>query len=205
MRPTIIALLFACSLTAQTKLPPAPADYGQWETLVETGGGGRGGGGGGGLSPDGKWLAYGITRSNGNNELRATNIAAGTTKTTAFGTQPAFSSDSHWLAFSIGYSETQADRLRKDDKPVLDKLGLLNLATGDQTVIDSIQAFAFSPDGTWLAMRHYPPETASGAGRGAAAAGRGGGGGRGGRGGGSNGADDNTPGATLIVRQLATG
>ena len=88
MRPTIIAVLFACGLTAQTKLPPAPADYGQWETLVETGSlGGRGGGGGGGLSPDGKWLAYGINRSNGNDELRVTNLAAGTTKTTPFGTQ----------------------------------------------------------------------------------------------------------------------
>jgi dipeptidyl aminopeptidase/acylaminoacyl peptidase len=201
----ISCLAFSCSLTAQTKLPPTPAEYGQWETLVEAGGGGgRGGATAGGLSPDGKWLAYGINRSNGNQELRVANIAAGTTKITAFGTQPAFSSDSHWLAFSIGYSEAQADRMRKDDKPVQNKLGLLNLATGDQTVIDAIQSFAFSPDGNWLAMRHYPPEAAAAAGgRGAAAGGRGGGG-RGGRGGG-NGADDNAPGATLIVRQLSTG
>jgi dipeptidyl aminopeptidase/acylaminoacyl peptidase len=205
MRQTPATIVLAClaftsSLTAQTKAPPTPADYGQWETLVEAGGG-RGGGGASGLSPDGKWLAYGINRSNGNDELRATNIAAQTTKITAFGTQPAFSSDSHWLAFSIGYSEAQADRMRKDEKPVQNKLGLLNLTTGEQTVIDAIQSFAFSPTGTWLAMRHYPPE-AAGSGRGGAAGGRGGG--RGGRGGGSNGADDNTPGATLIVRELST-
>src|SRR5262249_6153899 len=104
MRQTLAALICAtfavtCSLTAQPKLPPTPADYGQWETLVEAGGGGRGGAAGSGLSADGKWLAYGINRSNGNNELRVTNIAAATTKTTAFGTQPAFSADSHWLAF----------------------------------------------------------------------------------------------------------
>src|SRR5580658_1230840 len=206
MRPTLIALLFTCSLTAQTKLPPTPADYGQWETLVETGGGGRGGGAAGGLSPDGKWLAYGITRSNGNNELRATNIAAGTTKTTAFGTEPHFSSDSHWLAFSIGYSETQADRMRADSRPVQNKLGLLNLATGDQTAIDGIQSFAFSPDGTWLAMRRYGAEGGGGAGTGGRGGGGGGRGGRGGRGGGgADGEDDNTPGATLILRQLSTG
>jgi hypothetical protein len=185
MRKTLfLTLTLTCTLAvAQTKLPPTPAEYGQWETLVEPGGGGgRGGGGASGLSPDGKWLVYGINRSNGNDELHVTNVAAGTTKTTAFGTQPAFSSDSHWLAFSIGYSETQADRMRKDEKPVQNKLGLLNLATNDQIVIDAIQSFSFSPDGTWLAMRHYPPEAAAGAGRGAAAAGRGGGGGRGGRG-----------------------
>src|SRR5579863_10090898 len=207
MRQTFfLTLVLSCSLPAQTKLPPTPAEYGQWETLIEPGGGGGRGGGGGatGLSPDGKWLAYGINRSNGNNDLRVTNVATAKPKIIPFGAQPQFSSDSRWLAFSIGYSETEADRLRKDQKPVENKLGILNLATSDTVVIDAIQNFAFSPDGTFLAMRHYPPEAAGG-GRGAAAAGRGGGGGRGGRGGGANGADDNTPGATLIVRNLATG
>jgi dipeptidyl aminopeptidase/acylaminoacyl peptidase len=197
-------LALGVTVSAQTKLPPTPAEYGQWETLVE-GGGGRGGPGAANLSPDGKWLAYGINRSNGNNELRVANIAAGTTRIAAFGTQQAYSDDSRWLAFSIGYSETQQDRMRRNSQPVENKLGLLDLAKGEQTTIDAIQSFSFSPNGQWIAMRHYPPETAGdGAGRGAAAAG-GGRGGRGGRGGGANGADDNAPGATLIVRELATG
>lgn len=209
MRPTFLALLLACSLAAQTKLPPTPADYGQWETLVEGGGGGRGGGGAGvtGLSPDGKWLAYGINRSNGNNELRVTNLASNMTKTTVFGAQPAWSADSKWLAFSIGYSETEADRMRAANRPVRNKLGLMNLATGDQTVVDDIESFSFSPTGASIAMRQYPPERAAAngaAGRGGAGGGGGGRGGRGGRGG-ASGADENTPGATLVVRQLATG
>lgn len=146
MRQTFFALLFACSLAAQTKLPPTPADYGQWETLVEGGGGGRGGGGVGvtGLSPDGKWLTYGINRANGNNELRVTNLASNTTKTTAFGSQPAYSADSKWLAFSIGYSESESDRMRAANRPVHNKLALMNLATGDQTMIDDIESFSFS-------------------------------------------------------------
>ncbi len=175
-------LALAATATAQTKQPPTPAEYGQWETLVD-GGGGRGGPTAANLSPDGKWLAYGINRSNGNNELRVANIAAGTTKTAAFGTQQAYSDDSRWLAFSIGYSEAQQDRMRRNNQPVQNKLGLLNLAKGEQTTIDAIQSFSFSPNGQWLAMRHYPPEAAGGGavGRGAAA----GGGGRGGRGGGA--------------------
>ena len=209
MRPTLFALLLACSLAAQTKLPPTPADYGQWETLVEGGGGGRGGGGVGvsGLSPDGKWLVYSINRSNGNNELRVTNLAPNTTKTTAFGAQPAYSADSKWLAFSIGYSETEGDRMRAANRPVHNKLGLMNLGTGDQTVIDGIESFSFSPTGAYVAMRQYPPERAAAAGGAAGRGGAGGGGGRGGRGGrgGAAGADDNTPGATLVVRQLANG
>jgi dipeptidyl aminopeptidase/acylaminoacyl peptidase len=206
MRQTIIALLFACGLTAQTKLPPAPADYGQWETLVESGGGGgrggRGGGGSGGLSPDGKWLAYGINRTNGKNELRVVPVAGGEAKVTPFGTQATFSADSKWLALSIGRAETETP----PQTPAQNKLGLINLATGDQATVDGVESFAFSPAGTWLAMRQYPPERAAAAG-GTAAGRGGGGGGRGGRGGrgGGGGADDNTPGATLVLRQLATG
>src|SRR5690349_10760134 len=132
MRRTIIALSLilaaAVSAHAQSK-PPIPAsDYGQWESLAtfrEYGG----------LSPDGKWLAYGINRSNRNNELRVTNIADGTTKTVAFGVQAAFSSDSHWVAYSIGISESQEGKLKKDKKPVPRKIGLLNLATGDLTTV----------------------------------------------------------------------
>ncbi len=177
----ILILSFTLAIQAQTKAPVTPPDYGKWESLGP-------GGSYGGLSPDGKWLAYGITRSNSNNELHVTNIADGTTKVTAFGTQPSFSSDSRWVAYSIGYSEAQQDKMRKDKKPIQNKLGLLNLSTGEQTAIDGIESFSFSPSGSYLAMRRYPPEkkdtpdpAASGE------------------------ADDAPQGATLILRQVSTG
>src|SRR5262249_43815051 len=53
--------------------PPSPADFGRWERLVTTADHG-------GLSPDGRWLAYGINRTDGENELRVTSIADGATK-----------------------------------------------------------------------------------------------------------------------------
>jgi hypothetical protein len=114
--------MFALSLwfVAQAGLaPPAPADFAQWERL--TAAGERGG-----LSPDGRWLSYAITRTNGENELRVTAVADGSTKTVAFGAQPAFSSDSRWLAASVGYSEAQQDKLRKEKKPVRRKLWLVH-------------------------------------------------------------------------------
>src|SRR5438445_1335914 len=143
MRRISITLLFLSGLLiGQAKLPPTPADYGQWESLVSSQRAG-------GLSPDGKWLAYGINRSNGNNDLRIVAVADGAEgkhNVTAFGTGPIFSSDSRWVAYSIGYSEAQADKLRKDKKPVQNKLGLLNLASSEQTTVDTIQPFAFSPN-----------------------------------------------------------
>src|SRR3712207_7938023 len=41
-RSAVLAALLALPLAAQTKGPAKPSDYGQWETLVVTGGG-RGG------------------------------------------------------------------------------------------------------------------------------------------------------------------
>jgi dipeptidyl aminopeptidase/acylaminoacyl peptidase len=157
-----------------------PADYGQWESLAvprEFGG----------LSPDGKWLVYAVNRSNRENELRVTNIADGTTKTAAFGTQPVFSSDSRWIAYAIGYSEAQEEKVRKDKKTIQRKLGLINLSTGEQIVVDGIESFSFSPKGTYLAMRRYAPEKKDISDAAASSE------------------TEDTPGATLLLRQLSSG
>jgi dipeptidyl aminopeptidase/acylaminoacyl peptidase len=180
----IITLTFNLPTFAQTKSPVPVSDYGKWESLLtfrEYGG----------LSPDGKWLAYGINRSNRENELRVTNIADGTTKTAAFGSQPVFSSDSRWVAYAIGYSEAQEEKLKKEKKPVQKKMGLLNLATGEQIVVDAIESFAFSPTGTHLAMRRYPPEKKDSEKKDSSDA--------------SAADSDATPGATLLLRELSSG
>ena len=192
---------FTPTLTAQSKPAITRADYGQFETLT-VGGGGRGGGGGGGFSPDGQWVAYGIARASRSNELRVTKIADGSTKTVGYGTGQTFSSDSKWLGYAIGHSEAEQERLRTANRPIQNSLGLLNLATGEMTTVEGIEAFAFSPDAKYVAMRRYPatPPAADGA---AGARGGGGGGGRGGRGGGA--AAEDRPGSTLTVRDLATG
>ena len=167
------------------KKPPSPADYGQWETLVTVERSG-------GLSPDGKWLAYGINRSNHNDELRLARIAGESLKPIAFGSQPVFSADSRWVAYTIGYAEAQQEKLRKDKKPVQNKLGLTNLTTGEQSEIEGIESFAFSPSGTFLAMRRYPPEKPQGGTPAADSAA-------------PPPEDENPAGAAVIVRNLANG
>src|ERR671923_1900239 len=138
---------------AQTKSPVPPAEYGQWETLqtVQPRGG---------LSPDGRWLAYGINRSSRSNELRisAASGDATATRTIAFATQPAFSSDSRWVAYAIGYSEAQEEKLRREKKPIHRKAGILELASGEMSTIDGVESFAFNTSGTHLAMKRYAPE-----------------------------------------------
>lgn len=144
----LLSLWPAVDLQAQSKPRVSPPDYGQWESIGLIGG----------LSPDGKWLAFGVNRSNRNNELRISDVSGGEPKVIAFGAQPVFSSDSKWVAYSIGVSEQQEEKLRKDKKPIQRKLGLLNLSSGEQTVIDGVESFAFSANGAYLAMRRYAPE-----------------------------------------------
>ena len=67
------------------------------------------------------------------------NLADGTTQVAAFGAQPAFSSDSRWIAYSVGQSEADQEKLRADQKPVQNKLGLLNLASGETITLDAIE------------------------------------------------------------------
>ena len=166
--------------------PPAPADFGQWERLAP-------GAERGGLSPDGRWLASAITRTNGDNELRVTSIADGASKTIAFGTQAAFSADSRWLVASVGYSEAQQDKMRKDKKPIRRKLAVLNLASSEMTTLDAVDTFAFSADGRFLLMRHYAPERTPARPEGGEAA--------------AAAAFDpeDGPGVTVVVRELASG
>ena len=142
----------AASLLAQVALPaPTPADFGQWERLSLPGDHG-------GLSPDGQWLAYAVARTSRADELRAVKVADGSTKVLPFGARPVFSADSKWMAAAVGVSEAQQENLRKEKKSVHNQLALLSLATGEITLVDNIESFAFSADGRQLLMRHYAPE-----------------------------------------------
>ncbi|PQJ34712.1 acylaminoacyl-peptidase [Salinibacter sp. 10B] len=124
-------------------------DYGKWERL-----------GGATLSPEGDWMATPIRRVNDKNVLRIHHTEQDSTIAVDFGRDPSFSADGRWLAYSIGMSEEKREKLRKQEKPVRRTLGLLNLQTGDTTLVPSVADFAFSDDGRWLAMMRYPPQEA---------------------------------------------
>jgi dipeptidyl aminopeptidase/acylaminoacyl peptidase len=147
----LVTATFADLPSAQSKLPASPSEWGQFEQLGLLARGG--------LSPDGKWLVYAINRSNRNNELRIRNVAGGVEKTVPFGSLPSFSADSKWIAYGIGYSEAQEERLRTQRRPIHRKLGLLKLdSASEPTTVDGIESFAFDPGGRFIVMRRYAPE-----------------------------------------------
>ena len=188
MKRTILLLAAAgvvagLSTQAQQLSPPATADFGQWEALAFQPRAAQGP-----LSPDGKWIAYGINRSNRNNELRIANIASGETVAAAFGDQPAFSADSKWIAYGIAISEAEEAKLRKAKKPLHRKMGLRNLVTAEVATFDSTESFAFDASGTHIAMKRYAAEAKDED-----------------REKGNEEPDTPKPGATLLVRDLASG
>ena len=144
-----VAVLIA--VLAQAPAPPSPRDFAQFERLTVTSDHG-------GLSPDGKWLVYTITRSDRTSELRVVRIGDGAVRTIAYGTEPAFSANSRWLAAAVGMSESDEQKLRKDKKPVHRKLAIVDLAGLEADTIDDVESFAFDADGSHLLMRHYAPE-----------------------------------------------
>src|SRR5262249_35757348 len=125
------------------------------------------------------------------NELRIANVASGETAAAAFGDQQVFSADSKWIAYGIALSEAEDAKLQKAKKPRHRKMGLRNLATGEVLTFDSTESFTFSHSGARIAMKRYAPETKDEAGD---------------RNDKSNEEQDTAkPGATLVVRDLATG
>jgi dipeptidyl aminopeptidase/acylaminoacyl peptidase len=186
---SIIAVLVCLAalsggLWAQSKPTLTPADYDQFESIGPVAARG-------GLSPDGRWLAYAVNRVGGNNELRLARVGEVTpVKTVPFGSQASFSSTSQWLAYGIGHSEEEMERMRTARTPIHRKLGLYNLATNTETIIDGIESFAIDRTGTSIAMKRYAPAPAAGAGAPPA----------------GPAATPAAPiGTTLLVRHLATG
>ena len=149
---TVLALA-AGTLGAQSKPIVTPADYGRFEQLGVTA-----------LSPDGTWLAYGISRVNERNELRMRPLDRDTLLTIAWGSAPSFSPDSRWVTWSIGVSPQEGARLQRARQPVRMKAGLRDLRTGEERIFEAVRSRTFDASGRYLALHGYAPETPRGKG-----------------------------------------
>lgn len=145
----LAATLLCASATAHAQSKPliTPKDLGKWESL-----------GAARLSPNGQWLSYGINRGNEENELRVRGGSADSTVVIPFATGAVFSADSKWIAYLVGVSPKERDRLVKEKKPVRTGFALRNLTTGEVTAVPEVSAFAFNPSGGFVSLSKYAPE-----------------------------------------------
>ncbi len=140
-------------LAAQQLPTIPPEDYGRWENLGRAT-----------LSPDGLWIAYGVTRVNEENELRYRRLSEDETVAVAWGGNPQFSPDSRRLTWSVGVSPDERERLTEAEEPVRNGAGLLDLASGDERSFDGVASSAFDASGQYLALHGYAPEEPEGKG-----------------------------------------
>jgi hypothetical protein len=71
------------------------------------------------------------------------------------GQAPEFSRDGRWMAYRKGVSAVDAER-SEEEVPVEDRLGLVNLESGSDSVYFDVRSFGFRDDGSWLAARGVP-------------------------------------------------
>jgi dipeptidyl aminopeptidase/acylaminoacyl peptidase len=134
------------------------------------------------VSNDGKWFAYQLTPTEGELTVVIRSLADGKETRVAAGEIPAaprgvgppaagpaairFSEDSKWVAFPVYPKKPKAGARgaagagpgRGRPGP-MNKMTLVELATGKQTEFERVRRFAFSGErGGWLAMLRYKPE-----------------------------------------------
>jgi hypothetical protein len=209
----IAALPYVAPAPTMEQAPPANGkksmqlqDIIDWKTVGATS-----------LSKNGEWFAYRVAPQEGDAELIVKNVASG--KELKFplgeaaggaagafvGGGASFSDDSKWIAFNTNPSRAEAQRLRRQRRPVEGKAVVVNLASGDKKEYPRIRRFTFSGETSTHIALHRAPAAAAGGGA-ATPATPPAGGGRGGAPTAAAGAPDNRPrGTDLILRELTTG
>ncbi|AXY77389.1 S9 family peptidase [Paraflavitalea soli] len=139
-------LLLAVIAPAQKK-NLTPDDYGKWQTLSYAD-----------VSANGEWVAYIVASQEENDTLYVVNRLTNKTYKLEFATNFELSKDNQWIAWQIGVSYKEAEKLRDQKQPIRYKMGLLNLATGKKQIVQDVTAFRFSRNGKLLAISLEPPK-----------------------------------------------
>ncbi|MEP6618743.1 MAG: prolyl oligopeptidase family serine peptidase [bacterium] len=166
------ALLLAAPLSAQqiggpaesrpakvAKAPMPAAEWGKIETL-----------GASALSPDGKWVAYDLRRDAGGGELHWKALVGEADHAVRNGSGETFSSNSRWLVYTIA-PDTAGGRGGRAGRAggtpgagtgtsaagapanTKSKVGIVDLKGGTTSVLEDVQSYAFSKDGSHIALR----------------------------------------------------
>src|SRR5262245_61564214 len=175
--PVCLLLLPVAVLNALGQAPPRPielADIMAWKGISATA-----------LSENGEWFGYRVGPIEGDSEvvLRQTkgdkeykfSIGEVPAPPVLFGppdpstlsvTGPAVALSNYgkYAAFTVYPSRSEAARLKKQRKPIQNRVGIVNLASGEKIEVAKVRRFAFSGEaGGWIALHKYGPEAPSGA------------------------------------------
>ena len=128
-----------------TKRNLTPSDYAGWENLA-----------GARISNDGHWLAYGVVPVDGDPKLTIRNCDTRDRWEVPNGSGVRFSEDSKWCAYLLSPPKAVADKLREERKPIELRLGVRELASGNERTFDHIANFRFLKSGPTILISKFP-------------------------------------------------
>jgi dipeptidyl aminopeptidase/acylaminoacyl peptidase len=142
-RPFLLSLLALASLQATApglraqeagdKRPLAIADYATWRSIN-----------GATISPDGRWAAWSYRAERSDDTLHVRALDSDAAHVVPLASGALFSDDGRWVAYTLSPSFEEQQRLERDDEPVVRKVGLRDLATGDELTWDDADDFDFA-------------------------------------------------------------
>jgi dipeptidyl aminopeptidase/acylaminoacyl peptidase len=139
----ILIYVFTSSLWAKTdKKVLTLEDYPRWKHIISTS-----------ISSDGNWISYALRPNGGDPTLYIKSLVSDKIYETPNGSQPTFSKNSQWVAYMIGQTKKESEKLKKEKKPVPTQAELLNLSTGDKFTVENTSSFSFSEDSKYFAVR----------------------------------------------------
>uniref|UniRef100_UPI0040478770 prolyl oligopeptidase family serine peptidase n=1 Tax=Roseivirga sp. TaxID=1964215 RepID=UPI0040478770 len=149
---TIIIGLFTISqaLFAQEKKVLTLDDYGQWNSIRNAS-----------ISPNGLWATYSYVPNDGDSRLFIRKIEGDTVRSIINGKQVDFSLDNTWVAYLSDLPEKEAEKLKKQSKPVVSRLELYNLTTNAVIDVENAASFSFSKASNYIAIHKNPADRKS--------------------------------------------
>jgi dipeptidyl aminopeptidase/acylaminoacyl peptidase len=139
---TFLFLALAITTQAQEKKALQLEDYKNWSRINNTA-----------LSPNGEWITYAYSPNEGDAGFFIREIDGDTVYSTINAKRVAFSNDSKWVAFLVDPAKDEAEKLRKQKKPVNSALHLYNLNTKAVEAIKDVRSFSFSEDAGFIAIQ----------------------------------------------------
>ena len=141
----LAALGTASGAAAQEQAGPRAMrieDYARWRSIVSVS-----------VSDDGTWMTYAYRAHRSDDTLYVRNLENGHEFAIPRGSEPAFSDDSRWVAYTVSLTFDAAEKLRKDRKPVPDSAAVMRLDTGDRVIWGDVASFAFAHGSGFLAVK----------------------------------------------------
>ena len=140
-----LAVLVCAPLRAASddeKRPFTIDDYAHWRSIVSTA-----------ISADGIWVTFAYRKTRSDDEFVVRSTEGEKEHAISGASNPQFTEDSLWLGYIQNLPWKEAEKLRKQKKPVPKKAVLLNLATGEKTTFPNASSFLFDKKSGFMAVK----------------------------------------------------